>query len=69
MENIIVSWLTKYKLLNINYIKMFNEFRHKLEFAFFVTLAFIAFITPDYWIQYTFLSFISFIILVVGKLS
>ncbi len=69
MENIIVNWLTKYKLLNINYIKMFNEFRHKLEFAIFVTLAFIAFITPEYWIQWTFLSFISLIVLIVGKYS
>jgi hypothetical protein len=67
MENIIVKLLTNYKLLNINYIKMFNEFRHKVEFTIFVILSFIAFITPEYWYQWAVLSGLALIILIVGK--
>ncbi len=46
---------------------MFNEFRHKLEFGLFVILAFIAFCTPEYWIQWAFLSFVALIVLLVGN--
>jgi hypothetical protein len=68
MESFIANWLIKCKLLNINYIKMFNEFRHKLEFGILLTLAFIAFCTPEYWMQWTFLSFVSLLVLLVGKI-
>ncbi len=46
---------------------MFTETRHKVEFVILLILAFIAFCTPTYWIQWTFLASIAFIILLVGK--
>lgn len=46
---------------------MFGEFRHKLEMYTLIVLVFIAFCTPDYWIQWAFLASIAFLVLVVGK--
>jgi hypothetical protein len=46
---------------------MFTETRHKIEFGILLILAFIAFCTPAYWIQWTFLASIAFIFLLVGK--
>ena len=46
---------------------MFKEMRHKIEFCIFLILAFIAFCTPAYWIHWTFLASIAFIVLLVGK--
>jgi len=48
---------------------MFGEYRHKLEIYIFIILVFIAFCTPDYWIQWAFLASIAFLILVVGNLN
>ena len=48
---------------------MFKEMRHKVEFLILLILAFIAFTTPLYWIQWTFLASLALIILLVGKLN
>ena len=46
---------------------MYYEFRHKIELLIFLTIAFIAFCTPTYWIQFAFLAFVAFMVLLVGK--
>ena len=46
---------------------MFGEYRHKLQVYIFIILVFIAFCTPTYWIQWAFLAFISFLVLVTGN--
>jgi hypothetical protein len=42
------------------------ETRHKFEISLILILAYIAFCTPTYWIQWTFLASLAFIILLVG---
>jgi hypothetical protein len=44
---------------------MFEETRHKIEITIFLILVFIAFCTPEFWIQWTFGAFVAFIFLLV----
>ncbi len=40
--------------------------RHKFELTIFIILVFIAFCTSYYWIHWAFISFLAFMVLVVG---